>query len=182
MPDGRSTTAQTRPGFAGTLDGEARLLLLIDAFSAGADGLQGRTKLAKLDFLLRYPRFFNRATRLRNVPTDVPIDPAEENNIESRMVRHRYGPWDPAYYSLLGALLGRGLITTVPRPNYLGLKTTSRGHELAAELAATDVWAPVAARAKLLRRAFRDTRGTFLKNWIYEHFPEVTQATWGERL
>jgi hypothetical protein len=45
--------------FAPTAEGEARLLLLIDAFSAGGEHLQGRVKLAKLDFLLRYPRFFD---------------------------------------------------------------------------------------------------------------------------
>lgn len=172
----------TRPGFAGTLDGEARLLLLIDAFSSGSDGLQGRTKLAKLDFLLRYPRFFNRAMRLRKVAVEAAGDPAEENNIESRMVRHRYGPWDPSYYALLGALLGRGLITTVPQSNYLSLRTTARGHEVAAELAATEAWEPVAERARLLRRTFATQRGTFLKNWVYQHFPEVTQASWGDRL
>jgi len=68
----------TRPGFAGTRDGEARLLLLIDAFSGGADGLQGRTKLAKLDFLLRYPRFCRRAMRLRGVDIEIVTDPTEE--------------------------------------------------------------------------------------------------------
>jgi hypothetical protein len=172
----------TRPGFAGTLDGEARLLVLIDAFSAGADGLQGRMKLAKLDFLLRYPRFFNRAMRLRNVQTKVATDPAEENNIESRMVRHRYGPWDPSYHALLGALLGRGLITTLPRPNYLGLRTTALGRAVATDLANSEAWENVATRAKLLRRTFPTQGGTFLKNWVYEHFPEVTQASWGERL
>jgi hypothetical protein len=171
----------TRTGFAGTLDGEARLLLLIDAFSGDDDVLQGRTKLAKLDFLLRYPRFFNRAMRLRNKP-EIAVDPAEENNIESRMVRHRYGPWDPSYYALLGALLGRGLITTVPRKNYLGLRTTKLGRDVAAQLAASEAWEPIAARATLLRRTFRKQQGTFLKNWVYEHFPEVTQASWGERL
>jgi hypothetical protein len=182
MPDGGAARPMTRSAFAGTLEGEARLLLLIDAFSAGDGTLQGRTKLAKLDFLLRYPRFFNRAMVLRKVRTDVPTDVADENNIEQRMVRYRYGPWDPAYYALLGALLGRGLITTIPTGNYLGFRTTARGREVAARLAATEAWQPVAARADLLRRAFRTQQGTFLKNWIYEHFPEVTQASWGESL
>jgi hypothetical protein len=171
-----------RTAFAGTLEGEARLLLLIDAFSAGEGTLQGRTKLAKLDFLLRYPRFFNRAMALRNVTVDIASDDAEEHNIEQRMVRYRYGPWDPAYYALLGALLGRGLITTIPEGNYLGFRTTPRGHEVAAELTSAEAWESVAARAALLQRAFKTQKGSFLKNWIYQHFPEVTQASWGESL
>jgi len=174
--------ARSRAAFAGTLDGEARLLLLIDAFSGGAGGLQGRTKLAKLDFLLRYPRFFVRAMEARNADVVAELDPAEENNIESRMVRHRYGPWDPSYYAVLGALAGRGLITTVPARNYRGIKTTELGGRVAAELRASEAWEPVADRARQLRRTFPDHTGTFLKNFIYEHFPEVTRASWGERL
>ncbi len=172
----------SRPAFASTLDGEARLLLLIDAFSVGEGRLQGRTKLAKLDFLLRYPHFFHRAMAARNVDVDIDSDEAEENNIESRMVRYRYGPWDPAYYALLGALLGRGLITTIPERNYLAFRTTSRGREVAAELAASEAFAAIAARAKILRRAFKTQTGSFLKNWVYDNFPEVTQASWGESL
>lgn len=172
----------TRPAFVATLEGEARLLLLIDAFSTGEGTLQGRTKLAKLDFLLRYPRFFNRAMAARNVDVDVATDDAEENNIESRMVRYRYGPWDPAYYALLGALVGRGLVTTIPQGKYLGLRTTPSGHELAEALAASEAFAAVAGRAKILRRAFKTHTGSFLKKWVYDNFPEVTQASWGEQL
>ena len=172
----------TRPAFAATLEGEARLLLLIDAFSVNDGTLQGRTKLAKLDFMLRYPRYFNRAMAVRGVSVDVPTSESEEHNIESRMVRYRYGPWDPAYYALLGALVGRGLITTIPERNFLSFRTTERGRVVAAELAVTDAFAPVAARAKILRRAFRAQTGTFLKNWVYANFPEVTQASWGESL
>jgi hypothetical protein len=40
----------------------------------------------------------------------------------------------------------------------------------------------VAARAKILRRAFRTQTGSFLKQWVYDNFPEVTQASWGESL
>ena len=182
MPDARSVMPMSHSAFAGTLEGEARLLLLIDAFSRGEGTLQGRTKLAKLDFLLRYPRFFNRAMAIRNVGVELEHDPAEENNIEQRMVRYRYGPWDPAYYALLGALVGRGLLTTIPERNYLGFRTTARGHEIAEQLASTEAWEVVAARAELLRKTFKTQTGTFLRRWIYDQFPEVTQASWGESL
>ena len=89
-------------------------VLLIDAFSSGQGTLQGRTKLAKLDFLLRYPSFLRRALRIRNIDADLPEPSARENTIEQRMVRFRYGPWDPAYYAVLGSLLGRGLIEAIP--------------------------------------------------------------------
>lgn len=180
--DGTQSIVTSRSAFAGTLDAEARLLLLIDAFSGGNGTLQGRTKLAKLDFLLRYPKFFHRAMALRGVDVTAPPDEPAENNIEQRMVRYRYGPWDPAYYALLGALLGRGLITVIPERNYFGFRSTDRGRQLAAELSRSETWEPIAERARDLRRAFRTQTGTFVKRWIYEQSPEVTQAAWGERL
>jgi hypothetical protein len=166
--------------FAPTAEGEARLLLLIDAFSAGGEHLQGRVKLAKLDFLLRYPRFFERAMKARGrkkIQTD-PEDPA----IEERMVRFRYGPWDPAYYALLGRLLGRGLITTVPGGRYIGFRVTEAGHEVARAIGETDAWALTAKRARTLRAEFREHKGTWLQDFIYRVFPEVTGAEWGRLL
>lgn len=182
MPEEAVVTPLSRPAFASTVEGEARLLLLIDAFSRGDGTLQGRTKLAKLDFLLRYPRFFRRAMELRRVSADLPEPDPTEDNIEQRMVRYRYGPWDPAYYSLLGSLVGRGLITTIPSRRFVGFRVTDRGREVAAELARSDAWVDVSTRASLLRSTFRTQQGTFLKEWIYQHFPEVTQASWGESL
>jgi hypothetical protein len=122
--------------FRADTESEARLLLLIDAFTQSGRSVQGRVKLAKLDFLLRYPRFYRRALEVKGKKiTDAPA--ADELDIENRMVRYRYGPWDPAYYALLGSLLGRGLIETVPEGRYVGLRTTALGAELASQLAET---------------------------------------------
>lgn len=166
--------------FAPSAEGEARLLLLVDAFSAGGEHLQGRVKLAKLDFLLRYPRFYERAMRERGrkrIQTD-PEDPV----IEERMVRYRYGPWDPAYYALIGRLLGRGLITTVPAGRYIGFRVTEAGHETAQAIAETAAWEGTANRARTLRTEFHEHRGTWLQQFIYRVFPEVAGADWGHRL
>jgi hypothetical protein len=167
--------------FVGDTEGEARLLLLIDAFTGPNRTLQGRVKLAKLDFLLRYPQFARRALAERNraVGDEPEVD---EDNIEGRMVRYRYGPWDPAYYALLGSLLGRGLIETVPEGRYTGLRTTDTGRAVAAKIAEAPAWKPVADRAKRLSGAFRTQTGTWLMKFVYETFPEVTSARWGEQL
>src|ERR1019366_55136 len=167
--------------FAPSAEGEARLLLLIDAFSQHGGHLQGRVKLAKLDFLLRYPRFFARAMAARGRHAESP-DQSSEPAIEQRMNRYRYGPWDPAYYALLGSLIGRGLVITVPESRYVGLRVTEAGHDLAAALAATEAWAAVARDARVLRTEFAEQRGTYLKNFIYQHFPEVAGSRWGESL
>ena len=167
--------------FLPTPEGEARLLLLIDAFTGRTKSLEGRTKLAKLDFLLRYPAYFRRALEVRAPGTEVSDSPEAEKDIEHRMVRYRYGPWDPAYFALLGSLIGRGLVEPVSVAAGVGYRTTDTGQGLAARLRAADVWDDTANRARLLRKHF-DLSGSTLKEFVYEHFPEVGSASWGEPL
>ena len=76
---------------------EGRLLLLVSAFSPEAEvgGIAGLTKLAKLDFLLRYPVLLERALTARGRSTRaVELQDFERSSVESRMVRYRFGPWD----------------------------------------------------------------------------------------
>lgn len=167
--------------FRASKESEARLLLLIDAFTQANLSLQGRVKLAKLDFLLRYPQFYRRALRAKGRKVKEEGD-ISERNIEGRMIRYRYGPWDPAYYALLGSLLGRGLIEAVPEGRYTGLRTTTVGQEVAASLSAAPAWQETAEHAKKLRAAFSTTTGTTIMKFIYDKFPEVSGATWGEQL
>jgi hypothetical protein len=156
-------------------------LLLIDSFSRKAEGLEGRTKLAKLDFLLRYPNFLRRALQIR-APGATPADAAEGvDTIEERMVRYRYGPWDPAYFALLGALIGKGLVITVPGKRGVGYRTTPMGREVATRLASSDPWRETTERVQQIKKHF-DLSGSTLKDFIYRHFPEVASATWGRRL
>jgi hypothetical protein len=167
--------------FQPSISGEARLLLLIDGFSSPNKTLEGRTKLAKLDFLLRYPSYLSRALSVRAPNRKLTVPLAELDTIESRMVRFRYGPWDPAYFALLGKLIGHELIEPVSLANGVGYRTTEKGKELAQQLGDTEAWEPIVESIALLRRHF-DLSGTTLKTFIYDHFPEVTQARWGEEL
>lgn len=63
-------------------------------------------KLAKLDFLLRYPRHLASVLASRGNGTDASRADliSQESPLESRMVRYRYGPWDPSHYAILGSL------------------------------------------------------------------------------
>jgi hypothetical protein len=167
--------------FSPHAEGEARLLLLIDAFSGPGRALEGRTKLAKLDFFLRYPAYFQRALAVRAPSANQPPLPPDIDNIEGRMIRYRYGPWDPAYFTLLGRLIGKRLVEPVPEPRGIGFRTTDRGKALAQTIADAESWSLHATTVRLLRRHF-DLSGSSLKKFIYQYFPEVTQAEWGERL
>jgi hypothetical protein len=166
--------------FLPTPEGEVRLLLLIDAFSGGHQSLEGRTKLAKLDFFLRYPAFLSRPIEIQTGGAER-LEVPDTDNIETRMVRYRYGPWDPAYFALIGRLVGRGLVQIVHTSTGLGLKTSTQGHILAAEVAKTESWTEIAGHTRLLKRHLNKS-GNWLKNFVYEHFPEVADASWGTRL
>lgn len=166
--------------FQPSLDGEARLLLLIEAFSRGSRVLEGRTKLAKLDFFLRYPGYMDRALAIRR-PEVAVQHRALPPDMESRMVRYRYGPWDPAYFALLGRLIGKGLVRPVPFNRGIGYRATDVGRAAANALRAEPAWVDVGQRVALLRQHF-DLSGGTLKRFIYDHFPEITHATWGRRL
>lgn len=168
--------------FRPTREGEARLLVLIAAFSGRQEGLQGRTKLAKLDFLLRYPEFLERALLDRGVdPEVVAMATVERNPIEQRMVRFRYGPWDPSYFALLGSLIGRQLVEVIPYSRGLGYRATPAGKALTKTLATEPAWSETKRRADLLKRHF-DLSGSTLKDMIYRLFPEVSDAGWQEAL
>jgi len=166
-------------------EAEGRVLLLIDAFSGSTDrpkALEGRVKLAKLDFLVRYPKYLARMLRFRNVSENVVGSIATESNpIQDRMIRYRYGPWDPSYYAVLGSLIGRGLVVAVPVPTGIGYRTTDVGRSVAASLAADDVWDDVRVRTRLVKRHL-DYSGSSLKDWLYEAIPEMTNAEWHEEL
>jgi len=183
-PKGRAT-AQAR--FRPSREAEARLLLLIDAFSRKADGseryLEGRVKLAKLDFLIRYPRHFRQVLLARGARPDQleQIDPAEAP-MDSRMIRYRYGPWDPSYYAVLGSLIGRGLVQIGPlgSSSGYGYRTSEAGARLASALRSDESFSNLDARLVLARR-YLDKAGNTLKGYLYE-IPEIADANWEEDL
>jgi hypothetical protein len=183
----RGTQPIGRARFRASPESEARLLLLIDAFSRKSNGsvrhLEGRVKLAKLDFLLRYPRHLRRVllahgAELKNVSG---LDP-DEAPLDARMMRYRYGPWDPAYYAILGSLIGRGLVEVTPLAGNsgFGYRTSTVGAQLANDLLQDESFMRTSERLKLLRR-YLDKSGTTLKNYLYE-LPEIADASWREEL
>src|SRR5262249_5130910 len=135
---------------------EGRVLLLVSAFSGTVEkprALEGRLKLTKLDFLVRYPKYLVRVLRGRNASEQAVASvggatpPPQE-----KMIRCRYGPWDPSYCAVLGSLIGRGLVEPIPFKNGIGYRVSDRGRELAAILVEDDTWLPVHQRAMATRR------------------------------
>ena len=152
-----------------------RVLILLRHFGTTANKpLEGLTKLAKLDFLMRYPVFTDQLLRDLGTDWELGTEPSDSEKlaVESRMVRYKYGPWDDRYYPVLGTLVGLGLIAVGKKGRTLVMSLTDAGAELAADLANQEDWEQVDRRASFLRRHFNVT-GSRLKTLIYTKLPEV---------
>lgn len=154
---------------------EGRLLILLRAFSGNDQGtIDGLTKLAKLDFLLRYPTYLEKALTKRpgGKPSQVEVKEHERQSVESSMVRFKYGPWDYRYRRFLTLLVGKGLVTVNLDGRTICIGLTDRGVEAADFLVLSTANTDTVKRAQLLKRHF-DLSATNLMKFIYETFPEI---------
>ena len=160
----------------------ARLLMLMDAHSGSSNKpVDGVMKLAKLDFLLRYPNCLERALTAKSKPVgSAKIQDFERTTIESKMVRFRYGPWDHRYRRWIAMLVGKGLVHAGVEGRTVKLWLTDAGRQAAAVLADDAELQDLAARAKLVAKYFAGMTGTGLKNFVYATFPEITNMRWGD--
>jgi hypothetical protein len=162
----------------------ARLLVLISAFSGEgqAGAVQGLTKLAKLDFLLRYPVMLERALAAKKQSTrEVHLEEHERLSVESEMVRYRFGPWDHRYREFLNVLVGKGLVAVSIEGRKVVITLTERGQSIAADLASSPMFEDYSRRSALLKRHF-DLQATRLMRFIYDTFPEVVSLRSNESI
>jgi hypothetical protein len=153
----------------------ARLLLLFHHCGSG-DKIDGLTKMAKLDFFVRYPSFFDRAAKhLGKTATSA------SEQTESFMVRHHYGPWDKRYYQVLAFLEARGLIRVEKLGKTYEFTLTALGQEKSKSLSKSKPFVSLVAQMKEVKRVLGRMNGTKLKNIVYEIFDEeVKQRKLGE--
>lgn len=170
---------------------QARLLLLLSAASGRTDDpkpVDGIMKLAKLDFLLRYPTCLVRA--LKALPPDsrprratrLTIPEQDLDTVEARMIRFRYGPWDGRYRRWLGVLAAKGLVTIWVQGRTVRVSITKPGREVADNIAERSEFEGLAQRSQVIVSAFGHMGGTTLKEFVYRTFPELNAMKWGERI
>jgi hypothetical protein len=160
---------------------QLRILLLVDAVSRAtghARKLDGLTKLAKLDFLVRYPKLIPRVldsvTPQAERVEGVALSDQSPTDVEAPMTRYRYGPWDNRYYAIIGALVGRGLLGYARgRRGNVALVCTPAGRRLAEELEQARDWSSIASTCTLVAAASAGLTGNALKERIYERLPEL---------
>jgi hypothetical protein len=150
----------------------ARLLILLRRCGKGSKyQIEGRTKLAKLDFFIRYPSFLERARNaLRATGVTIEEWRARGAEVEAPMIRYRYGPWDPRYRQFLAFLEARKLIRiTVTKPERVSL--TAAGRVLAERISAKASFAPIVERCDAMVGNLAEFSGSQLKDLVYELFP-----------
>lgn len=150
----------------------ARLLLLLRICGKN-NSINGLTKLAKLDFFVRYPKFFTIACEELNVE----INPIEES-VESHMIRFHYGPWDQRYYHVLAYLESKNLINVGLKGKTFRIDLTESGKEAANQLNMESTFENLAAHMEQVNLVLGSKRGTELKNLVYQLFDvEVAQLS-----
>jgi hypothetical protein len=167
---------------------EARLMLLLRA-AAGAGRsqkpLDGIMKLAKMDFLLRYPNMLARAldaiaeTKRSASKAAAAIPEEDRDTIEARMIRFRFGPWDPRYRRWLSILVAKGLAHVYHEGRTVKILLTEKGKDLAEQLANTEVFASLAKRAKVVNFAVGGMAPTRITSFVYKIVPELVDMKWG---
>jgi hypothetical protein len=160
----------------------ARLLLIMLATKEGGEpDIEGLTKLAKLDFLLRYPVFLERALDARGVsPKRVDTEEHERMSVESAMVRYRFGPWDQRYRRFLNLLSAQGLVKVTLEGRKIVIGLTAKGIEVSAQIAQAPEFEKTARRAQLLK--YFSFTATHLMRFIYATFPEIGSLRSGKRI
>ena len=170
----------------------ARLMLLlftcgINDRATGCKRIDGLTKLAKIDFFIRYPNFFEEAVREEGVEVSREANASDQQEMVSQpsMTRHHYGPWDHRYYHVLAYLTGKGLLEVKEneRGNGFEFYLTDSGQELSEELKESGSFESLIRHMENVNEAFRHRSGNQLKNLIYRVFDEeVAELELGESI
>lgn len=160
----------------------ARLIILMSKIGGKPSGVvDGIMKLAKLDFLLRYPVYLERVLNLVGGRSlQIPGELHEWDNVESKMIRFRYGPWDPRYRRWIGLMVAKGLAVTFLRGRTVMVSLTTRGQKVAEELSAQEEFSSLDKRSNIVAKKLGRLSGTKLKNMVYDAVPEITGMPWGE--
>jgi hypothetical protein len=160
----------------------SRLLIVLSTASGRTNKpIQGIMKLAKMDFLLRYPNCLARVLEDQGKARDAStISPEQRNTIEAKMVRFRYGPWDARYRRWIALLVSKGLADAYLERRTVNIRLTERGTAVALTLRERDEFAELSRRGKMVNAAVGSLGATALKEYIYKVIPEIIDMKWGK--
>jgi hypothetical protein len=166
----------------------ARLLLLLH-LCGSKNQIEGLTKLAKLDFFVRYPEYFQRAIADRAEEAGLQLAPLTSSThptsapVESPMIRFFYGPWDKRYYQVIPYLESRQLLFVEKNKNRFRFTLSEKGLSLAKQLALEPAFVKLCEQMSAVKKVFGTMKGTELNDLIYRLFDtEIAQRSLGEKI
>jgi DNA-binding PadR family transcriptional regulator len=140
--------------------------------------IEGLTKIAKLDFFIRYPEFFRKVVTFLDKQNEI------QNHIggvESRMIRYHYGPWDERYYQVLPYLESRGLIKIEKAGSTYIFLLTEIGSDVCENLLRDSDFSDLVKNIEDVQKILAKFTGSYLKDLIYKLFDkEVADRKIGE--
>ncbi len=164
----------------------ARLLILLYKSGVGKKykTIKSRTKLAKLDFFLRYPLYLKKAATLKGKEEELnKLEPELKIPIEPSMIRYFYGPWDNRYYLIINYLVMRNLLKVKKdNSNVDNFIITDKGIEIVEVLLKTQAYIGLKKVVEFISILFKNMTGNQLKNFIYENFPEIVTLDFKEKI
>jgi len=157
-----------------------RLLVLLEAYTSKtrtgkqSGKIDSFSKLAELDFLLRYPVYLERAIPVEKSSRADSVNVAdyERYSIESMTVAYNHRPWDEKYRRFIKILLAKNLIYLEIEEKKYQFILTTKGHEIASFLSRMDGYTIVQKRATILKKEFNLSSDNLIK-FINEKFPEL---------
>lgn len=162
-----------------------RMLILIDTF-AGKNGngkIEGITKLAILDFLLRYPAALNKTLEEQEIQGNKKVNKKkfqlqsyEVNSIDAKMMKFNFAPWDFKYRRIVSILKAKNLIKLQLEGKKNVLKITSKGSDTANKIKALKNYEYLIARCKIIKSVFGSWSQKKLIDMIYSTFPEILKV------
>lgn len=156
----------------------ARLLLLIYFSRGTTKKIEGRTKLAKMDFLIRYPTYLAEAARIKSISASIKTTARPE----SRMIRYKYGPWDANYYNIFAYVVAKGFIDIEPTKSKGDVFWLTNKGEFAAEELQGPEFEELKKRCLLVHKLFGDVSGNTIKAFIYKYFTEIIDQPMGAEI
>lgn len=157
------------------------LFLLGEADKRVSKTIEGITKLAKLDFLLRYPNCLERMlVALNKNVNQAEVKPYERTSIESKMIRFRYGPWDDRYRRWIGLLVSKGLAVTFIKGRTINIGLTDAGRQFLDTIGQVEEFSDLKRRSNIIYKTVGSKTAMRIKDLIYEVFPEIISLKWGQ--
>ncbi len=155
----------------------SRLILLLNLVGDKGE-IKGLTKLAKLDFFVRYSGLF---ARVKEHLEGKSLD-RNSSIVESSMIRYKYGPWDPRYYHVLSYLESKNILKVNQNsPKTFSFSLTSRGKLVADRLEKEPSFFELRSQMVEVKKVLGKMTGSGLKKLIYDLFDdEVASLNYGD--